>query len=421
MNSFVIKSSLFFLLCLLLGSGCTQNVESVLKNTSQNTFDYINPSAENQLLFSLDKQQQFSQDYLQHYFFPWTDKPLILVTADVKQTEKEAIEQFRQGYWRENLHLISAEWITDIANNISMTTFPNHVQKAITVNTDNLRVLPTHEPAFVKKNDYPFDQLQEMQLAANTPVLVLQTSRDGAWDLVLTHSLAGWLPAQDVAAVDDQFIKQWQTNHYVVSVKDNSPINFDNHYFAFLDRIGMIHPSVDNHRILVAVADANRQAIIKMAVIDENNNVTFPWTPTLKNMATLLNRMKGTAYDWGGAYGFRDCSMTTQDLFAVFGVWLPRNSHEQVRMGKTFDFAGLSNLQRENIIRKNGVPFLSLIGLPGHIMLYIGERNGKLFVFHDTWHQVINATVITPLDLGGGYFNEKDSLIGRATGLAVLR
>jgi cell wall-associated NlpC family hydrolase len=75
-----------------------------------------------------------------------------------------------------------------------------------------------------------------------------------------------------------------------------------------------------------------------------------------------------------------------RDMFAPFGIWLPRNSADQAREGGTFiDLSNLSPEDREMMILKHGIPYLTLIWRRGHIMLYIGSHEGTPLIFHNFW------------------------------------
>jgi hypothetical protein len=76
----------------------------------------------------------------------------------------------------------------------------------------------------------------------------------------------------------------------------------------------------------------------------------------------------------------------TKDLFAPFGLWLPRHSADQAKEGGTFiDLQQLSPKEKERMILKQGIPYLTLIWRRGHIMLYIGSYRGSILVFHNMW------------------------------------
>jgi hypothetical protein len=95
--------------------------------------------------------------------------------------------------------------------------------------------------------------------------------------------------------------------------------------------------------------------------------------------------MAGEPYGWGGLGGKRDCSALTRDLFAPFGLWLPRNSSEQAFAGRFISFKDLSPAAKEALIVHTGAPWRTLLWTPGHIMLYIGIHQGKPLIFHNFW------------------------------------
>ena len=75
----------------------------------------------------------------------------------------------------------------------------------------------------------------------------------------------------------------------------------------------------------------------------------------------------------------------TRDLFAPFGLWLPRNSGEQAGAGKFISFKNLPDAEKEALIVRQGIPWRTLLWTPGHIMLYIGIHQGKPLIFHNFW------------------------------------
>ena len=45
----------------------------------------------------------------------------------------------------------------------------------------------------------------------------------------------------------------------------------------------------------------------------------------------------------------------------------------------------MSAKEKEEAILRNGVPFLSLVGMRGHITLYVGKYRGRPAIFHNVW------------------------------------
>jgi hypothetical protein len=103
----------------------------------------------------------------------------------------------------------------------------------------------------------------------------------------------------------------------------------------------------------------------------------------------------------------------TRDFFAVFGIWLPRHSEDQVKeVGTYINLQGLPSEEKEKIILARGVPYLSLLWRKGHVMLYIGAKDGRALIFHNIWgirtkdlagregRKIIGQAVITTLQPG---------------------
>ena len=103
----------------------------------------------------------------------------------------------------------------------------------------------------------------------------------------------------------------------------------------------------------------------------------------------------------------------TRDFFTVFGIWLPRHSEDQVREAGVFiDLQGFSAEEKEKVILQKGVPYLSLLWRKGHVMLYIGSKDGRALIFHNIWglrtkdlrgregRKIIGQAVITTLQPG---------------------
>jgi hypothetical protein len=126
----------------------------------------------------------------------------------------------------------------------------------------------------------------------------------------------------------------------------------------------------------------------------------------------------------------RDCSRFIFDIFKCMDLLLPRNSRSQSKAGLTsIDLTGFSPAQKEAIVVEKGVPFATLLNLPGHVMLYIGKEGNKPYAIHSLWAYRENALfedslrnvsqiVVSDLHLGVG--SKKGSLLERLSGMTFL-
>jgi hypothetical protein len=277
-------------------------------------------------------------------------------------------------------------------------------------------------------------------VAANTPIFVCHISADKAWALVETCYTFGWIPVEDFARVDADFIKIWESGRYAVITRDQTSILDADDNFILRTSLGYIFPLVkempDKLEILVAATDKNTDAVIKHGFVRRGMSAVKPLRFNYANAAKIADELIGEPYGWGGLYDNRDCSSMTRDFFAPFGIWLPRHSEDQVKeVGNYIELQGLSPEQKEKIILEKGIPYLTLLWRKGHVMLYIGEHNGHALIFHNIWgiktrdsagkegRKIIGQAVITTLRLGyelNLIGRQEDYLLNRIYAMNIL-
>jgi len=139
----------------------------------------------------------------------------------------------------------------------------------------------------------------------------------------------------------------------------------------------------------------------------------LPYTP--RHIIEQAFEMLNTPYGWGGMHGEQDCSQFVQEVFATVGVALPRNSNDQAKVGQMSPplKEGQPEVERRAVLVAQAIPGATLLYTRGHVMLYIGDVEGRPYVIHDTWAyrepstdgnaiRVINRVAVTDLNLGAG-------------------
>ena len=313
----------------------------------------------------------------------------------------------------------SRAWVKKLTANAHLEDYPRGCFPAITLQNTDLRVLPTSDAHLSNPKNcvLPFDNMQNSAAAANTPIYVSHVAKDQTWVLAETHYALGWIPARHIARVDADFVKQWESASYAAIIKDKTPIYSNEGKLLFHAPLGSFFPKTGEDgqaiQILIAAADNRGKASLKKILLTKETAVTKPLPLTATNMAGIANELMNEPYGWGGLDQRRDCSSTLMDLFAPFGIWLPRNSGHQAK--KTGTFINLRNLspeEKERTILKQGIPYFTLLWLKRHIMLYIGNQEGLALVFHNFWSvktrdakgkkgkRVVGRAVITTLRPG---------------------
>lgn len=295
----------------------------------------------------------------------------------------------RIGYG-ENFRPHTTAWLDDISRNMNLAQFDapaqRHYQAARrAIATDNLLVrgLPTVDPHYydfhLAGEGYPFDNLQITAIRPGTPLYILAQSADKAWLLVLTPDVIGWVGNDGVGRTDASFVEAWRAAAQrrlgaitvaTVAVTDTNGVF---HFKAPLGTVLPISRSGSQMLALVPMLDAERHAIIRQAALDADTFVPMPWLATPRHFAAILKTTIGHPYGWGNTYFYNDCSAETRSLFTPFGIWLPRHSSNQMEAGRLVDLSSASMSERLDYLKSHGHPLATLIYIPGHVMLYLGN------------------------------------------------
>jgi hypothetical protein len=429
---------------LLLLAGCAGNINqhqlSDLEQFSQSPTTYLHLETSLQQLVPKEQQALRTTEFLKNHFLAWHSEAPLELSSDQFWANKWIVEKV---VFAENLKPLPPERIRDLIDQTDEKSYPSLMCRAISLRRCSIRALPTKSPLYLDPQKagegFPFDYLQHAVIPANTPLLVTHSSKDHDWFYVETALTSGWLPVADLAWVDDNFIRDFEGDRYVTQTLDNTKVTDALANFYFDSGIGSLLPVIETttakHHVLIATADENRQAQLQEASIPRTSAEEFPLPLTTKNIAILAERMMGQPYGWGDRYSGRDCSGTMRDLFAPFGLWLPRNSSKQALEGSVIALQELAPPQREQYLLDQGVPFLTLVRIPGHIMLYLGEYQGRAAVMHTLWglrtktltgregRWIIGQTVITGLEPGmeqDGVFLKIRNLLGRIESMNIL-
>ena len=330
-------------------------------------------------------------------------------------------------YYGENKRRHSDKRRRQLAANVDFEGFPSLLQRGITVRHTNIRRLPILQPGYDRYNKagegFPFDYFQETALWANSPVLVLHKTKDGAWAYVLVASYKGWIPTNEIALVNERFIQNWERGQYCSLLTDEMSIHSMEGQFLFTGKMGMILPhlpegdEVAYRRVYAAVADAEGQAVLKTCRLDQLQAVPKPLLFDGEYLQSLIKELHGNPYGWGGIGENRDCSSSIKDLYTPFGIWVPRNSSDQAKCGKTTIELPGDNDEKMALIKEKGVPFLTILYKRGHAMLYVGlNEAGEPLIFHTVWglksyyDDSDLENVLEKYPLEGVHFNESKGL-----------
>ncbi|MGN7972997.1 SH3 domain-containing protein [Serratia sp. 22264] len=406
-----------------------------LGNYSQSVDKWIPPGPDRYVpIIDAATQQRFFSVLKSRYFgmgqdeqSPWNPYYIASILNKGAGSARDASTKKYLGNnsvsWGENFRTHSAGWKQEVRHNadtdIDDVYHPSG--RGIAVRETLVRAIPTADPAYDDPRQagqgYPFDNLQDSSIHPGTPVYVLANSRDKRWKYLVSPTVTGWVHSEDIAGVDQQFVTEWLAltrNNLGAFIKESVSVHEDEQYY-FTARPGTILPfQHKQHSLFLAAAPVRNddgRAQIRWVNLKAKEFTAMPWEMTPDNMATLMKSMNGRPYGWGNYNFYNDCSAEMLSLLMPFGIFLPRNSAAQIQAAtRVVDLSHENTSARIRYLAEHGRSFTTLVYIPGHIMLYIGntEINGKSvpMTYQNIWglrpadsksRSIIGGSVFFPL------------------------
>jgi hypothetical protein len=308
----------------------------------------------------------------------------------------------------------------------------------------NIRVFPTDELSMSSPHDDEFDRFQHSSISPGSPIGIYHFSKDKEWAYVQTPFIRGWIHTHDLAIAKEKGeVVNYEEAKDRLVITGNTIRVFDVPSLRqpiFLSQMGDTFPLLSipaeskkgNAFFVIEIPskDDNGLLTIQKGYIRANEDVHRGFLPyTQEKLAWQAFKMLHQPYGWGEMFGARDCSRFIMDIFATFGILMPRNSKLQARIGTELGPAEGKTLREKKKLLDQAPPLSTLLRLPGHIMLYLGKYHGRYYVIHNIWGiqkageigpvmDKIGRVVVSDLSLGSSGPN--GSLLDRITDIRVI-
>ena len=411
----------FLMGCLLLFAfpliGFSAELQDLIQIPQQGR-QYLPISADKPIL-TVSEQQLRAQQYLNRHFSPWDGNGFSHLNVTKEQIIAFQRSAIQRGGWGSDRKPISKETLNGIKKQITVP-FASLNRNGIALMESDLRVLPTkktfYPPSYTPSSGYSFDRLQNSTIKPGKPLRLLHLSLNGSWVFVSSGTAVGWVEKNKVTDITDAFITAWKELPQGVFIKDNTALkSMQSNRTLAIAKLGTLLP-LKNSTPLLPVKTAGGETQMEPIKVIPESYAPFPLPFNARNATEILEAIGPERYGWGGSLGLRDCSAMTRDYFTVFGIWLPRNSADQAKMGAVTSVETLPASKRGSLLRQKGIPFATLVHLPGHIMLYVGQHQEKPIVFHNLWgihilknkkpdRYVIGRTIFSTLRPGAEFPN----------------
>ncbi len=274
--------------------------------------------------------------------------------------------------------LITPDMREEVRQNRALDKVPDtvEVRRGIVVERCNLKGFPT-EKTFHKPGDLHYDGIQETELIASFPVAVLHTSGDGNFVFVQSYFYSGWVPAENIAFCTDEDYRLFASPEDYVTVLSKT-VDCGGVRLDMGAALPYAAEDADSYTVQIPKRSADTGTLLlEEAVISKADAVRGSLDFTMENYYRQAFLYLGTYYGWGGSSGGVDCSGFVCAVFRTFGIYLPRNTGEQSRhagriLSLTDDPSGVLDTVRKP----------AAVYRPGHVMLYLGKKNGTHTIIH---------------------------------------
>ncbi|KAA6227194.1 MULTISPECIES: SH3 domain-containing C40 family peptidase [unclassified Campylobacter] len=451
MKYFLLFFLLFFVAC---SSKTTQNQELSLNTTQEVSLEEISQQEEAEEILSEEEKEiekkhytglEFeqnvsilpilqtsfknnSQNYKSYFFRPWHSSFKNIKSKNLFWSFK-SYKNPKNRYFFFNKQRIPKSWFNTQINNANIKAFGSVNKKALIIQNTMLKNFPTTQAIlknpFFENEGIPFDYANDNVLNAGSPVLISHYTKDKKFAYVMAESGFGFVLTKNLELFTDTRANTYENLNFITPIKEKVPVYSENNKFFFETRIGAIYPyyKSDDKFYYGKIGP-------KKYKISKKNAQKFPISFQELNVKNQISQMLSLPYGWGGYAFERDCSMLTREFFTAFGIYLPRNSASQSKFAKNYDISFLDNERKKEFIRMFAKPYLTLMYLKGHIMLYIGQIDNEPSVLHSVWglrrgsmghgRFLIAKSALTTLEIGKGLISPENSLLYRLKELSFV-
>lgn len=435
----------FFILCFaLLFVGCSSKDIEVKKEPEKSVGIYdLENIPQDITIFSknLDDNVSFydiQKKYEKYYFRAWK----LEAPSETLEAVKWPFRSYRvDNSYGENLQPLTKSFFDEMYENANFNEYATLNKKAITLKHLNIRAFPTLRPLLkdpsLAGEGFPFDYLQNSSISANKPIFVSHFSKDREWVYIFSSFTSGWVESSDIVFLQNRHVKAWQKAEQIVLTKENIPLYTIDGEFLFSSKIGMMLALIEERRdgyVVLGISKyKNREPLYIKVKIPKNIAHKNILTINRNNLSSVISEVSLSNYGWGGMYGQRDCSSTMRDIFAPFGIWLPRNSSQQAKVGEIISLKDLSDKEKVKLIKDKAIAFKTLLYKKGHILLYVGTYNDEIIVLHNTWgiktkkdeipgRIIVGKTILSGLKLGENQknYDEKSELLRNLISMNII-
>ena len=375
-------------LSVLLGAGNVSHASIAIKDARATASYWTERNPDGEAEFLTGKEIAAVNQELREKSASLTDLmsyPRAVADATVKELILSAQQDFRgeadpgEYYDRGGMPITWDDYNMAQSNcNLDAVPANTGIRYGVVTERTDMRLLPTAKYFFDSPSFQHYDDLQGTALDPCEPLLVLHTSKDGAFAFAVGRYYKGWVSLGAIGFTDRATWEKYVSPRNFLVVTDNKKKVHVGGTWDVLFQMGSVIPLKS-----FALQDDAYQAVIPVEVnghlsetevsITPDSTVNLGFLPcTPNNFVRQSLKFLGDVYGWGGMEESVDCSSFVQDVYRSMGLFIPRDADQQeLAMRHSVSLAGLNTAARYQKVAE--APVGALLFKPGHVMLYLGR------------------------------------------------
>ncbi|MEA4822552.1 MAG: SH3 domain-containing protein [Clostridiaceae bacterium] len=309
--------------------------------------------------------------------------------------------------------------------NVENVEETNKVSYAIALTNTALRTFPVLAAAYEDAKKPEIDVFQLGQVFVGDPVIILHTNVDNTWFFIQTRTQRGWVRATDMIFMEKgSWVSYIETTNFILVTAPSITLE-NNPYSSTMSNLTLYMgtrlplytddtvPSPVDNRGTAGCYVAKYPTVDRFGyleyqplLIPMTEDVSVGYLPyTAANVVTQALKLTGRRIASNRIGYGRDSATFVQDLYAVFGIFMPAttDAQQEILAGDT-DMVKMTSAEREKTL--GSLTAGTLLYSDDRAFVLLGVDNKKPYVvsaideyYYDNLRNLANATVITSLDI----------------------
>lgn len=359
-----------------------------------------------ELLMTMEEVQELNEKILACADTYTADLTLADTQIDEDGLKKSWAEGIRkpdhEQYYTSGIVLTEEDYQSYRDNILNNDTNNREIEYGICTERADLYGCPETDIVTDDPKDPEYNEFQVSIIRVNQPVLINGETADGRFYHVVAYDCEGWVQKEKIARCTGR--EEWITasetkGEKLIVTGGRIRLNASMAQPELSEKILTMGTALT----LVPEEDApdmvgNRSVwgnyVVKMPARDKDGNyeqeyALIPVTEdvsigyldmTKANIIRQAMKQLGNRYGWGGMLNAVDCSAYIQEVYACFGLNLPRNSSWQAAIpAQKITFTEeMTKKEREEVL--DSIPTGAILQWSGHVMLNLGKVDGRYYV-----------------------------------------